>query len=69
MSVYQNPKRLAALKDAFKKAGKKLDIGKSRVRFRTLDDLPLHSIGAAVAGVPVDRFSEFVEKSRRNRKK
>jgi hypothetical protein len=69
MSVYQNPERLAALKDAFKKAGKKLDIGKSCVRFRMLDDLPLDAIGEAVAGVPVDRFIEFVEKSRRNRKR
>jgi len=69
MSVYENPKRLAALKHAFKKAGKKLDIGKSCVRFRMLDDLPLDAIGEAVAGVPVDRFIEFVEQTPRRRGK
>lgn len=63
MSVYQDPKRLAALKAAFKKAGKKLDMGKSCVRFRTLEDLPLEAIGDAVAAVPVEKFIEFFEKS------
>lgn len=56
MGVYQDPRQLAALKAAFKKAGKKLDVGKSCVRFRTLEDLPLEAIGDAIAAVPVEKF-------------
>lgn len=39
--------------DAWKKTGKKLDMGKVCIRFKTLDDLPLDIIGEAIARVPV----------------
>jgi hypothetical protein len=38
------------------KAGKKLDMGKSCVRFKSLDDLPLEVVSAAVSRVPVAKF-------------
>jgi hypothetical protein len=41
MCAYGNPKKAAWLKDEFKKAGKKLAMGKSCLRFKKLDDLPL----------------------------
>lgn len=41
-------------KAAYAKSGKKLDIGKSCVRFKTLDDLPLDVIGAAIARLSVE---------------
>ena len=56
MSVYGDAARTTALQDAFKKAGKKLDMGKSCVRFRTLDDLPLDAIGHTIAATPVKAF-------------
>jgi hypothetical protein len=56
MSVYSNPATEAWFKNAFKKAGKKLDMGKSCVRFKQLDDLPLDVIGEAIARVPVEKL-------------
>lgn len=44
------------LRDAFAKAGKKLDMGKSCLRFKKLDDLPLDVIGKIVAGTPPEEM-------------
>jgi uncharacterized protein YdhG (YjbR/CyaY superfamily) len=44
-----------ALRDAFAAAGKKLDMGKSCIRFRKLDDLPLDAIGQVIASTPPER--------------
>src|SRR5262245_60727668 len=41
MTVYGDPEVERWFKAAFRAAGKKLDMGKSCLRFRTLDDLPL----------------------------
>lgn len=43
------------------KTGKRLDMGKSCVRFRKLDDLPLPLIGKAIRRVPVQKFIELYE--------
>jgi hypothetical protein len=51
----------------FKKAGKKLDMGRSCVRFKKLDDLPLDLIGRAVARVPLDTYLKIYEKSRKGK--
>jgi hypothetical protein len=58
-----------ALREGFERAGKKLDMGKSCVRFKRLDDLPLDVIGDAIARTPVDAFIELYEASRSKRKK
>jgi uncharacterized protein YdhG (YjbR/CyaY superfamily) len=50
---------MARLAAAYKAAGKKLDMGKSCLRFKTLDELPLDVIGDIVASVPVDRRIEI----------
>jgi len=67
MGVYQDPGQLATLRAVFKKAGKKLDVGKSCVRFRTLEDLPLDAIGDIVAATPLEAFLERYEAGRRDR--
>jgi hypothetical protein len=41
---------------AYRATGKRFDVGKSCVRFRRLDDLPLEVVGDAVAAVPVERL-------------
>lgn len=56
MGIYGDPAAEASLREAFRKAGKRLDMGKSCVRFRSLEDLPLEVIGTTVAGMPVSRF-------------
>ncbi len=48
---------------AYRATGKRFDVGKSCVRFRKLEDLPLDLIGETIASVPVDRFIERVEES------
>jgi len=50
-------------------AGKKCDVGKSCVRFRKLEDLPLPLIGEAIAAYSVDDFVNQVKSLRSPRKK
>ena len=52
-------KRLAA---GFKAAGKKLDMGKSCLRFKRVEDLVLEPIAEAVAAVPMAEFIAASEK-------
>jgi len=54
--TYQDPQVHEWFVKAFAKAGKKLDMGKSCVRFRRLEDLPLEVVGQVIAKVPVDAF-------------
>jgi hypothetical protein len=61
---YQDPRQEAWLREEFKKAGKKLDMGKSCLHFRRLEDLPLDVIGQVIARTPVDAFIAFYERVR-----
>lgn len=54
----------ARVRAAFAKAGKKLDMGKSCIRFRSLDDLPLEALGEVIASMPPDEFVARYEASR-----
>ncbi len=56
MCAYMDVQRLGELKQGFKQAGKRLDMGKSCIRFRNLEDLPLDAIGKAVGSMSVDEF-------------
>ena len=64
MGVYGDPTRAAKFKEGFARAGKKLDIGKSCVRFKSPDDLALHAIAETIASVSVEDFIEIYERSR-----
>lgn len=48
----------------YRATGKKLDIGKSCVRFKQLDQLPLDLIGEVIARTPVKDFIGLVEAAR-----
>jgi len=50
--------------DAYRATGKKLDMGKSCVRFKKLDDLPVELIGETIASMSVDDFIEVYEVAR-----
>jgi hypothetical protein len=65
MAVYQDPERAAWLAAEFARAGKRLDMGKSCLRFKRLDDLPLPAIAAAIASTTPDELIARYEASRR----
>jgi uncharacterized protein YdhG (YjbR/CyaY superfamily) len=67
MPVYPDNALEKRLRDAFAASGKKLDMGKSCIRFRRADDLPLDTIGDIVAAVPMDRWIEIARSVRRSR--
>ncbi len=50
--------------ERYKETGKKLDMGKSCVRFKKLEQLPIDVIGEAIAKVTVDQYLDFYETSR-----
>jgi hypothetical protein len=64
MPVYGSPKLAARLRAGFKRAGKKLDMGKSCIRFRRTDDLALDVIGEIVGAVPPDKYVALAEAAR-----
>ena len=64
-SLYQDPADEKRFRDEFAKAGKKLDMGKSCVRFKRLEDLPLDVIGRAIAATPPEKFIARYESSRK----
>jgi len=59
-----DPALEAKLRKVFAAAGKKLDMGKACIRFKTVDDLPLDAIGELVADVPPERLIAAYEASR-----
>lgn len=63
-SPSQDPEQEARLREGFEKAGKKLDMGKSCLRFKKLDDLPMNVLAEAVASTPPDKFIAQYEASR-----
>ncbi len=66
--VYSDPAVSAWFANAFAATGKKLDMGKSCVRFRSLEDLPLDVIASAVSRVPVAAFITSYERVQAGRK-
>lgn len=63
--AYQQPARASALEEGFARAGKKLDMGKSCLRFKRLDDLALDAVAESIASTPPEQFIAEYEKARR----
>jgi len=61
MCIYGNPQHEAQFRAAWTKTGKKLDMGKSCVRFKKLEDVPLGVIGETIKRVPAKKFIEYYE--------
>ena len=62
--VYASPERTERLKAAAAAAGKKLDMGKSCLRFKRADDLPLDLIRDEIASTSPQEFIQIYEKAR-----
>jgi hypothetical protein len=69
MNVYGDPATEAWFRKAWQATGKKLDMGKSCVRFKKLEDVPLDVIGQVIARTPVNKYIAAVEKAMAARKK
>lgn len=59
--LYTDPAAMGRFVDAWKATGKRLDMGKSCVRFRKIDDVPLDLVGEVIASVPVETFLDHYE--------
>ena len=61
-AIYCDADRRAAFETAWTETGKKFNAGKSCVRFKKIEDIPLHVLGEAIAAVPMAEFIETVER-------
>ena len=68
-NVYSDDDTREWFTSAYAASGKRLDMGKSCVRFKRLDDLPLDVIGEAIARTSVDDFLASYEAARRKTKR
>jgi len=64
MCIYGHDSLRSWFEEAWVKAGKKLDMGKSCVRFKKLDDLALDVLGEAIRRVPAREYIRYVESAR-----
>jgi hypothetical protein len=65
MGVYGNAAKTKRLSDAFRQSGKKLDMGKACLRFKSLDDIPLDAVGEVIASTPMDKYVEIYKAGRK----
>ena len=56
MCIYADPALLHRFESECEASGKRLDMGKSCVRFRRVEDLPLEVIGRAIGAVEMDDY-------------
>ena len=68
MGAYGDPKQRERLEEAFRKSGKKMDMGKSCLHFRSADDLPLDEIGKIIASTPPEKMIAQYEAARPKKK-
>jgi uncharacterized protein YdhG (YjbR/CyaY superfamily) len=62
--IYASEERTQRLKEAFASAGKKLDMGKSCVRFKKAEDLAEDALAEAIRAVPPDQLIAEYERAR-----
>ena len=67
MCVYADDGDRARFEERFRASGKRLDMGKSCVRFRRVEDLPMDLIGEVIASTSVDDYIRRYEEARGNR--
>ena len=67
MCVYADDDDKARFEERFRASGKRLDMGKSCVRFRRVEDLPLDLIADTIASTSVDEYIRRYEEARGKR--
>lgn len=71
MAIYGSDEYRQKFDEEYKASGKRMDMGKSCVRFRKLDDLPLDVIGRAIAACSMEQYIAAYDHSmslRKNKK-
>jgi uncharacterized protein YdhG (YjbR/CyaY superfamily) len=63
-AIYMDDQAKEEFKAAYQATGKRYDVGKSCVRFKTLEDLPLELIGKSVRSHDVSSFIKVYQKTR-----
>ena len=56
--IYMDEKLYQGFEKKYRETGKRYDVGKSCVRFRKLEDLPLDLIGESIGAIPMEEFIE-----------
>lgn len=62
MTIYSEPEHLKWFETAWKATGKKLDMGKSCIRFKKLEDVALEVIGEAFKRIPASAYIATYER-------
>ncbi len=65
MAVYQEPERMRRLEAAFDAMDKPMDMGKSCLRFRRTEDIPLDTLAELIAGTSPEQLIAAYERSRK----
>jgi hypothetical protein len=66
-AIYSSAQARRDFEEAYHRTGKRLDAGKSCVRFRKLDDLPLELLGDVIASMGVDEYVALAASARPSR--
>lgn len=63
IGIYGDEKLRESFVKSYEATGKRMDMGRSCVRFKKIDDLPLFLVGKAIAAVSVDDLIKVYEKT------
>ena len=67
MCVYAHDGAQTEFERRYRASGKKLNMGKSCVRFKSVDDLPMDLIAETIASTPVDDYIKSYEAARKKK--
>ncbi|MBN1440717.1 MAG: DUF1801 domain-containing protein [Anaerolineales bacterium] len=68
MGIYGDKAARRKFEAAYRKSGKRMDVGKSCVRFRKLEDLPLELIGESIAAMTPKKLIQTAKRPSSKRK-
>ena len=65
MGLYPGSDGARWFQEAWARSGKKLEVGKSCIRFKKVEDLALDVLGEAIRRMPAKKYIELYQKARR----
>jgi uncharacterized protein YdhG (YjbR/CyaY superfamily) len=66
--IYISEETMKKFETEYKATGKRFDVGKSCVRFKKLDDLPLDLIGKTISSLKANELIKITEEAQSARK-